>query len=132
MELVYFIAFVVACAALVFWALQRKDNKKIDLAHQRKLAEHKARAELLETPADYTLSHAGQPWHTRRHPATSSGVVRTNAFAPRSEGTEPLYDGYSRRDRHHVQDCDARIKIEDHVDEATARAVSFRQGHATH
>lgn len=129
MELVYFIAFVAACAALVIWAVKHKDNKKLDLAHQRKLAEQKARAELLETPADYTLSHPDQPWHTRQHPATS-GVVRTNAFAPRSEGAEPLYDGYSRRDRHHVRDLDARIKKEDHVDEATARAMAFREGHA--
>lgn len=131
MELVYFIAFVAACAALVFWALQRRDSKKIDLAQQRKRADKKARAELLETPADYTLSHPGQPWHTRQHPATS-GVVRTNTFALRSEGAEPEYDGYSRRDRHHVRDLDARVKDEDHVDEATARAVAFREGHAAH
>jgi hypothetical protein len=115
MELFLFIAFVAICAVLLFRAT-KKSKQKVDLNHERKLKEKKARAHLLETPAVYTLACPDQPWHTRDKSATT-GVSRTNPFSPKSESAELEYDGYSRRDRHHVTDLDAQIKDEDHIEE---------------
>lgn len=130
MEIIYFIVFIAACVFFVMWATHRSGRKpEMDLATKRKLEAKKARAELLETPANYTLSRPDQSWHTKRH-APTTGVARTNAFALKSMATEPEYDGYSRRDRHHVKDVTAQVKKEGHVDEATARV--YRGGHPAH
>ena len=115
MQLVLFIVFVVVCALLLCWATGNS-RKKAGLAHEKKLREREARSRQLETPAVYTLADPNQPWHTRRHPA-KLGVVRTNAFAPKSESAGPEYDGYSRRDRHHLTDPDAHVKEEAHLED---------------
>ena len=51
--------------------------------------------------------------------AGKSGKKRkTNRFVPKSVSAgEPEYDGFSRRDRHHVVVGTAHIKKEDHIDE---------------
>jgi hypothetical protein len=120
MELFLFIVFVAACALLLFRATSRSKNK-ISAKQERKLKEREARTQLLETPAVYTLSRPGQPGHTRRDPATL-GVSRTNRFSPKSRSTDPEYDGYSRRDRHHVTDLNAQVKDEAHIEDSTASA----------
>lgn len=116
MELFLFIVFVVACALLLFRA-SKKSKQKVDVDHERKAKERQARAKLLETPAVYTLARPDQPWHTREKLA-NTGVEQTNVYEPRSESTGPEYDGYSRRDRHHITDLDAHIKDEGHIDVA--------------
>lgn len=120
MELFLFIVFVAVCALLLFRATSRPKNK-ISAKQERKLKERKDRAQLLETPAVYTLSRPGQPGHTRHGPATL-GVSRTNRFSPKSRSTDPEYDGYSRRDRHHVTDLNAQVKDEAHIEDSTASA----------
>jgi len=113
MEIVIFVSVVGAIVIGTLW-MHRQSNKRPDPAHQRREQLKKSRKELLETPANYTLSRPDQPWHTRRRGATM-GVNRTNAFVARSLGQDPEYDGYSRRDRHHVLDRNAHIKTEAHV-----------------
>lgn len=108
MEIIYFIAFIVVCAILVMWATD-KSKKETELALRRQTKAKKERAELLETPAQYTLSQPDQLWFTRKSKA-DLGVTPTNLFAPKSQAPEPEYDGYSRRDRHHVTDNNAHIK----------------------
>jgi hypothetical protein len=130
MELVYFIAFIVICALLVMWGTA-KSKKETELAQQRKAKVKKSRAELLETPASYTLSRPDQLWFTRKT-ASTLGVAPTNLFAPRSEAPEPEYDGYSRRDRHHVADPNATIKPEAHVEEPVIRSVEYTGGNLAH
>ena len=116
MELFLFIVFVAACGLLLIRA-SKKSQQKVDVDHDRKEKEKQARAKLLETPATYTLARPDQPWHTR-HKLANTGVERTNVFVPKSESAGPEYDGYSRRDRHHITDLDAHIKDEDHIDVA--------------
>ena len=120
MEMFLFIVFVAACALLLIRA-SKKSKQKVDVDHKRKLKERNARGKLLETPAIYTLACPDQPWHTRGK-LSNTGVERTNVFAPKSESTVPEYDGYSRRDRHHVTDLDAQIKDEDHIGVAEPEA----------
>lgn len=120
MELFLFIVFVAVCALLLFRATSKPKNR-ISAKQERRLKEKKARAQLLETPAVYTLSRPGQPRRTRRDPATL-GVSRTNRFSPKSRSTDPEYDGYSRRDRHHVTDLNAQVKDEAHIEDSTAKA----------
>ena len=127
MEWFLFIVFVAACALLLFRATSKPRNR-ISAKQERQLKERKARAQLLETPAVYTLSRPGQPWHTRNDPATL-GVSRTNRFSPKSRSTDPEYDGYSRRDRHHVTDLNAQVKDEAHIEDSTA-STSGRWGGA--
>jgi len=130
MEIVYFIAFIVVCAFVVMWATG-KSKKATELAQQRKAKVKKSRAELLETPADYTLSRPDQLWFTRKT-ASALGVTRTNAFALRSQASEPEYDGYSRRDRHHLLDPNAAIKKETHVEEPRMSSVEYKEGNLAH
>jgi hypothetical protein len=123
MEIIYFIAFVVVCACLVMWATS-KSKKETELALQRQARAKKARAELLETPAEYTLARPDQLWFTRKSKA-DLGVTPTNLFAPRSVAPEPEYDGYSRRDRHHVKDGNAQIKKDAVVEEPRMGSVHY-------
>jgi hypothetical protein len=130
MEIVYFIAFIVVCAFVVMWATG-KSKKQTELAQQRKAKVKKSRAELLETPADYTLSRPGQLWFTRKT-ASALGVTPTNLFAPKSQAPEPEYDGYSRRDRHHLLDPKAAIKKEARVEEPRVSSVEYKEGNLAH
>ncbi|MCU0988886.1 MAG: hypothetical protein MUE63_04680 [Xanthomonadales bacterium] len=126
MEIVYFIAFIVACAFLVIWSTG-KSKKETELAQKRKAKVKKSRAELLETPADYTLSRPDQLWFTRKS-ASALGVTPTNLFAPKSQAPEPEYDGYSRRDRHHVADPTATIKQDARVGEPGIGSGEYKGG----
>lgn len=123
MEIIYFLAFVVVCACLVMWATG-KSKKETELALRRQTKAKKARAELLETPAEYTLARPDQLWFTRKNKA-DLGVIPTNLFTPKSLAPEPEYDGYSRRDRHHVTDNNAHIKKESHIEKVTTGSAEF-------
>lgn len=123
MEIIYFIVFVVVCACLVMWATS-KSKKETELALQRQARAKKVRAELLETPAEYTLARPDQLWFTRKSKA-ELGVTPTNLFAPRSVASDPEYDGYSRRDRHHVKDSNAQVKKDTAVEEPRMSSIHY-------
>jgi hypothetical protein len=108
-----------------------KSKKETELAQQRKAKVKKSRAELLETPADYTLSRPDQLWFTRKS-ASALGVTPTNLFAPKSQAPEPEYDGYSRRDRHHRADPNATIKQEPRGDESRSGGGKYKGGNLAH
>ena len=58
-------------------------------------------------------------------------VIATNRFVPKSVSAgEPEYDGFSRRDRHHVVVGTAHIKKEDHVDGPIMTPVPYKKGQA--
>jgi hypothetical protein len=81
----------------------------------------KQQADLLSTPSSYLLSNSGEVWRQKRQKAAEDVIV-TNRFVPKSVSAgEPEYDGFSRRDRHHVVVGTAHIKKEDHIDEVAAR-----------
>jgi hypothetical protein len=105
MEIVIFLVFVGVCALVLVWSA-RKSKAETDLARRKKL-QH---SEKLGRPADNLLAHNRQLWEERRKKA-AMGVSKTNAFVPKFESEGMVeYDGYSRRDRHHVRDRNAEIK----------------------
>ena len=100
METIYFLVFIGVCAVAVIWAT-RRSKTPTDLAAKRKPG-RTAQSEKLARPLDNRLSHREQVWNERRT-RTSKGYVEQQSFVPKSESRgAPEYDGYSRRDRHHV------------------------------
>lgn len=99
METIFFLVFVGICAFAVVWAT-RASKVKTDLAAKNK--RNNAAIGKLATPLDSTLSHRDAIWEKRRKLA-ATGFVESQSFIPKSEaGAAPIYDGYSRRHRHHV------------------------------
>lgn len=121
MEIIYFIMFVAACAVLLMWAAGKSGKKRKNQAKTQALRAQargkKQQADLLSTPSSYLLSNRGEVWRQKREKAVED-VIATNRFVPKSVSAgEPEYDGFSRRDRHHVVVGTAHIKKEDHIDE---------------
>ena len=115
METVYFLIFIGVIAFAVVWLTRRPKT-------DRELAARKARKEfaetdtLLKTPAGHRLSRKDELWEERRKYART-GVHAPGKFVPKFETwEESQYDGYSRRDRHHVTATE-HVKKEAHVDE---------------
>jgi len=129
MEIVYFISFVVLCALILKWAFGRS-AKKAELAQKRNKLRRKQQSELLSTPTSYVLSRGDEVWRKKREKGAEDVIV-TNRFVPKSTSAgEPEYDGYSRRDRHHVVVGTAYIKDEDHIEEAGAAERQQKRGPA--
>jgi hypothetical protein len=118
MEVFLFIVFVAICALLLYRATNNP-KKDVDPGHQREQREGKAGRRRAKTPAAGTTARPGQPWHSRRHPA-SKGASRYVPPAPTPWSAEMEYDGYSRRDRHHVIKNKAHIKDEGHLEDPAA------------
>lgn len=124
MEIVIFFVFIAVCAFALVWA-SRKTKAETDLARKQRVKRNKDRSEKLAAPRDNLLSHNDQVWQTRRHHA-STGVERTDRFVPKSASSgTPEYDGYSRRDRHHVHDRSAHVKEEHSEEELSMTAIKF-------
>ena len=124
MEIVIFFAFIAVCAFALVWA-SNKSKAEADAAQAQRSQRNKSFAEKLEAPRDSLLAHNDQVWQSRRQHATT-GVVATNKFIPRSDDSgSPEYDGYSRRDRHHVKDRNAMVKDDQHDEEFTMTAIEF-------
>jgi hypothetical protein len=124
MEIVIFFVFIAVCAFALVWA-SRKTRAESDLARKQRAKRKKEYSEKLTVPSDNLLSHSDQVWQTRRHHA-STGVERTDRFVPKSESSgTPEYDGYSRRDRHHVRERTAQIKEEHSEEELRMTAIKF-------
>lgn len=126
MEIVIFFAFIGVCAFALVWA-SRKTKSEAELAREKRLARNEERSEKLVSPRDSLLAHGDQVWQNRRQHA-NSGVEDINPFVPKSEAKDgPEYDGYSRRNRHHVRERTAQIKEDVSSDEFTMTAVEFDQ-----
>ena len=124
MEIVIFFVFIGVCAFALVWA-SRKTRSEAELARQQRIDRNKDRSEKLVAPADNLLAHNDQVWQTRRHHATT-GVEHTNKFVPKSEDSgTPEYDGFSRRDRHHVRERTAQVKEDQPEEVFTMTAVEF-------
>ena len=123
MEIAIFFAFIAVCALALLWA-SRKSKSEAEYMHKQRLARNDARADKLVAPRDNLLAHKDEVWQSRRKHATV-GVTATNRFVPKSETIDaPEYDGFSRRDRHHVRERNAKVK-EDHPEELLMTAVQF-------
>lgn len=126
MEIVIFFVFIAVCAFALVWA-SRKTKSETELARKQRVDRNKERTEKLVAPRDNLLAHNDQVWQSRRQHA-NTGVERTDRFVPKSDSTgTPEYDGYSRRDRHHVHERTAQIKEDPHEKELSMTAIKFDQ-----
>jgi hypothetical protein len=105
-----------------------RSKKQTDLAPRSR---RQAKSDLLTTPADHLLTHKEDLWEKRRKQA-ARGPKPQRKFVPKFEQrAEPEYDGYSRRDRHHVTPR-ASVRSEKHVEnideELSASSVGLGRG----
>jgi hypothetical protein len=115
METIYFLVFVGVIAFAVVWAARKSNNDKKDLASKRKSKKANSTPDLLSTPAGTRLSRKDEIWELRREHA-SKDLSAAKRFVPKFEsGAEPQYDGYSRRDRHHLTTV-GKVAEESHTD----------------
>ena len=114
METIYFLMFIGACAFAVVWAT-RRSKTDTDLGSRRTPTRNIVSSEKLVTPTDNRLAHKNQLWEARRKQATKGRNSRKK-FIPKFEAAkEAQYDGYSRRDRHHVTATE-HVKEEAHIE----------------
>jgi hypothetical protein len=114
METIYFLMFIGVCAFAIVW-VTRRSKRRTDLGSRRTSARNISHADKLLTPADNRLAHKNELWEARRNQATK-GLRSRQQFIPRFEAAkEAQYDGYSRRDRHHVTPSET-VKEEAHIE----------------
>ena len=115
METVYFLIVIGVYALVVVWAARRSKAKS------RRAG--KSKEQLLTTPADSRLSHKEQVWEARLNEAEHD-VAPLNPFAPKFESTDgPKYDGWSRRNRHHLA-TKAQVGEDSHVEDIEKSPVT--------
>jgi hypothetical protein len=115
MEIVLFLIFIAISLGLVMW-LSRNSRDTHNLG-RNKSRDNVSQAGKLRQPADTRLTHRDELWNTHREEALRD-VTRTDRFILKSEKSgAPEYDGYSRRDRHHVTSRAVHVKQEGHSEE---------------
>ncbi|MEJ2384757.1 MAG: hypothetical protein P8Y54_10215 [Xanthomonadales bacterium] len=126
MEIVIFFVFVAACALALLWA-SRKTQAETDLARRKRAHRNRARSSKFTASDETLMTRKEEVWNSRHHHA-ALGVQKVNRFAPKSEsGGVPEYDGYSRRDRHHVRDRNARVREDSATEKQfTMTAIHYR------
>ena len=113
METIYFLIFVGACAFVVVWAT-RKSRLDADRAKRQAAAQQKTLSEKLMPTASSRLLDKEKLWEARRKHATE-GFGSGRPFVPKFEASAYTeYDGYSRRDRHHLT-RKAKVAEEEHT-----------------
>jgi hypothetical protein len=114
METIYFLMFIGVCAFAIVWAT-RRSKANTDLGRGRTPTRNNLVSDKLHTPAENRLSHKKELWEARRKQATK-GFSSHKQFVPKFEAAEEAqYDGYSRRDRHHVT-ASEQVKEEAHIE----------------
>jgi hypothetical protein len=114
METIYFLTFIGVCTFAVVWAT-RRSKAGTSLGSRRTPTKNKLPADKLLTPVDNRLAHKNELWEARRRQATK-GFSSRKKFIPKFEAAkEAQYDGYSRRDRHHITAIE-QVKEEAHIE----------------
>ena len=133
METIVFLIFIGVCAFAVVWAT-RKSKSGTHLAGRRNSKKARLVNESLTTPASNRLSHKEEIWNRRCKQATK-GIGTPKKFVPKFEAAaEAQYDGYSRRDRHHVtpsEQVKEEARIEGHGDFSMASVEIDSKEHAS-
>ncbi len=120
METIYFLIFIGVSAIVVVWAT-RNTKTKTNLAARNKAKQARMSSDKLITPADTRLTHKRQMWEARKNHA-GKDYVEKQSFIPKSvSGGDPEYDGWSRRDRHHVT-VSGHVKEDAHITDKAERA----------
>jgi hypothetical protein len=101
MGTIYFLIATGVIAFFVVWAT-RRSSKSHDLEKKSYSAEGKQAFEKLTPTSHDVLSRKEEIWEARRS-QVKRDFSAPRRFVPKSvAAAEPQYDGFSRRDRHHL------------------------------
>ena len=126
MESIIFLVCIMGAVAGVFWLMKRSSSKKsVNLSKKQYKPEpiKSSAAANPVTPGNNILSHNSEIWEKRRKRAHNLSAANADSQGHIKFRTEREYDGYSRRDRQHVNP--ARVKEESHVENPTMTAIKF-------
>ena len=126
MESIIFLVCITGAVAGVFWLMKRSSSKKsVNLSEKQYKPEpiKSSAAENLVTPGNNILSHNSEIWEKRRKRAHNLSAANADSQGNIKFRSEREYDGYSRRDRQHVNP--AKVKEESHVENPTMTAIKF-------
>jgi hypothetical protein len=123
---IIFLVAMLGAIAVVFWLMNRSGSKKsVDLS--KKQYERPplggAIASNSVTPGNNILSHNSEIWEQRRKKAHSLSQAQSDKHGHIKFKTEREYDGYSRRDRQHLNP--ARVKKEATADDLSMTSIKF-------
>lgn len=125
METLLFVAFVAVFGLIVFLPVHKSRQQTELRRRQRAQKKETAISNRLSTPADNLMSHKREVWQKRQQKVRRDAAERPD-FIPRFEkAKDGEYDGYSRRDRHHLTPTGSAKKQQSKEEEFTMTAVKF-------
>jgi hypothetical protein len=125
MESILFFLVIFAAIAGLYWLKHRSHGAPSRSAPPS--SHHASQAgntTQLSTPGNNLLASNNKVWNTRRKHAANMAVKGDQFKSNVRFEEEPEYDGYSRRDRHHL--APAHIKDEQHADELAMTHIEFK------
>ena len=126
MESIIFLLAILGAVAVVFWLMNRSGSKKsVDLPkkqYERQPLGGSIAANSV-TPGNNILSRNSEIWEQRRKKAHSLSETQSDKHGHIKFKTEREYDGYSRRDRQHLNP--ARVKKEATADDLSMTSIKF-------
>ena len=126
MESIIFLVGIIGGIAVLFWLMNRSSSKRsTNLANKpyKSTALPTSAAEQLATPGNNRLADRKEIWEQRRKRAAHLSASESDSHGNIKFRGEREYDGYSRRDRQHLNP--ARVKKEEHVENLTMTAIKF-------
>jgi len=126
MESIIFLVGIIGGIAVLFWLMNRSSSKRsTNLANKpyKSTALPTSAAEQLATPGNNRLADRKEIWEQRRKRAAHLSASESDSHGNIKFRGEREYDGYSRRDRQHLNP--ARVKKEEHVENPTMTAIKF-------
>ena len=128
MESIIFLLAILGAVAVVFWLMNRSTSKKSVVLSKKQYERQPlggAIASNSVTPGNNVLSHNSEIWERRRKKAHSLSQAKSDNHGHIKFKTEREYDGYSRRDRQHLNP--ARVKKEATTDDLTMTSIKFEK-----
>jgi len=127
MESIIFLVGIIGGIAVLFWLMNRSSSKRsTNLANKpyKSTALPTSAAEQLATPGNNRLADRKEIWEQRRKRAAHLSVSESDSHGNIKFRAEREYDGYSRRDRQHLNP--ARVKKEEHIENLSMTAIKFK------
>jgi len=126
MESIIFLVCIIGAVAGLFWFMNRSSSKNsIDLAEKQYKPEplRSSAAENMVTPGNNILARKDEIWEKRRKKAHNLSQAKGDSHGHIKFTGEREYDGYSRRDRQHLNP--AKVQEEAHIDDLTMTSIKF-------
>lgn len=126
MESIIFLVGIIGTVAVLFWLMKRTSSKKsVDLSKKpyESVPLGGSFAAKSVTPGNNVLARNDAIWEQRRKKAHSLSEAKTDEHGHIKFKNEREYDGYSRRDRQHLNP--AHVAKESHVDDLKMTAIKF-------